>query len=449
MSRIMMTGLSLALVIALNVSGVFADNSFTFTSARLAQAIPSDSGAFFYSYLKNTGDNDDTYTVIKIDNIPDGWFSVFCVDSLCLWDSTDVTIAAGDSASVRPEVFPQGISGDGESIIRVTSRNDPQDIKELEFRIVTGHTTLVINMGSVENEFRAFFDTALTIQGISYNYWDGTFTTFLDVDLMHFDNLLIYSGDKLNDILNENQISTLESFLLNGGNLLITGQGLASSLAGTGFLNNYLGVSFLSEYSGQLIVEGVSGDPIGSGFQFLIEGGEGADNQVEPDIVLPVNSVVVFEYDSGQPAGVRFSGSAYKSVFLPFGLEAVADNNVRGEIINAVLFWLEEPTSVYDLENNVIPRNFIALNNYPNPFNARTLIEINNTNREIEITDAFIGIYDVGGRRIANIRLDDKMNYVEWNGRDRQGKEVASGVYFYRLESLNVSSGFRKMTLIK
>jgi hypothetical protein len=114
-----------------------------------------------------------------------------------------------------------------------------------------------------------------------------------------------------------------------------------------------------------------------------------------------------------------------------------------------VILWFEEPTSVYDLENNVIPRNFIALNNYPNPFNAHTVIGINNTNREIEITDAFIGIYDIGGRKIASIRLDDNTNYVEWNGRDRHGKEAASGVYFYRLESLNVSSGFRKMTLIK
>ena len=172
----------------------FADNSFTFTCDRIIQAIPADSGAFFYGDLFNTGDRTDTYTVSRHENIPDGWFSAFCIDSLCLWDSGGVTLEPGGYSSIRPEIFPIQIPGDGEVIMRVRSLNNPEDVKELTFRVVTGYQTLLISKDSIEERYRSYYEDALLSSGIDHNYWDGNFSTFLDVDLQYFENLLIFQA---------------------------------------------------------------------------------------------------------------------------------------------------------------------------------------------------------------------------------------------------------------
>lgn len=51
---------------------------------------------------------------------------------------------------------------------------------------------------------------------------------------------------------------------------------------------------------------------------------------------------------------------------------------------------------------------------------------------------AHLAIYDVLGREVA-LLVDEVLaagHYtVRWNGRDRSGQRVSSGVYFYRLQA--------------
>lgn len=84
--------------------------------------------------------------------------------------------------------------------------------------------------------------------------------------------------------------------------------------------------------------------------------------------------------------------------------------------------------------------------NVPNPFNPRTTIPYT-----LEAPGHVqVGIYDAAGRVIAMLdggRKAAGTHTLAWDGRDRNGKPVSSGVYFYRLEGMPGPA--RKMVLLK
>jgi len=85
--------------------------------------------------------------------------------------------------------------------------------------------------------------------------------------------------------------------------------------------------------------------------------------------------------------------------------------------------------------------------NYPNPFNPVTNILFSNP----ESGRVKVDIYDIRGRRIINLAdkyLESGKQRILWNGRNENGVEVASGMYFYRVET-PAGSETRKMILMK
>ncbi|UCH85652.1 MAG: hypothetical protein JSW50_08200 [Candidatus Latescibacterota bacterium] len=72
--------------------------------------------------------------------------------------------------------------------------------------------------------------------------------------------------------------------------------------------------------------------------------------------------------------------------------------------------------------------------NHPNPFNPRTTISFTLP----EPGHARLSIFSPGGelvRTLVNATLPAGLKEVTWDGKDENGAEVSSGVYFYRLES--------------
>ena len=92
-------------------------------------------------------------------------------------------------------------------------------------------------------------------------------------------------------------------------------------------------------------------------------------------------------------------------------------------------------------------KGFHLYQNYPNPFNPETVIAY-----ELKGT-AFVilKLYGLMGEEVMTLVNENQTagNYqVVWNGRDNFGKEVSSGVYFYRLIT-DTFSQTRKMILIR
>ena len=82
-----------------------------------------------------------------------------------------------------------------------------------------------------------------------------------------------------------------------------------------------------------------------------------------------------------------------------------------------------------------IPQTYRLYPNVPNPFNPTTSIRYDVPAGGGMVT---FRIYDVSGKLIQTV-LDGPQTAgqqtVTWNGRDSQGRSVASGVYFYRLQA--------------
>jgi hypothetical protein len=86
--------------------------------------------------------------------------------------------------------------------------------------------------------------------------------------------------------------------------------------------------------------------------------------------------------------------------------------------------------------------------NVPNPFNPVTVIQY----RLPEPAQVTLGVYDVGGRLVRMLEQgfrDAGEASVVWRGDDDAGNEVASGVYFYRLQVSGGREESRKMVLMR
>ena len=112
-----------------------------------------------------------------------------------------------------------------------------------------------------------------------------------------------------------------------------------------------------------------------------------------------------------------------------------------------LLSRLEDLTGLGDGRVSAGEPGAVLLQNLPNPFNPSTLIRFTLA----EAGYAALEVFDASGhlvRTLASGRHPAGPSTVEWNGRDDAGRELASGVYPYRLETAG-GAAVRRMILIK
>jgi hypothetical protein len=94
------------------------------------------------------------------------------------------------------------------------------------------------------------------------------------------------------------------------------------------------------------------------------------------------------------------------------------------------------------------PQHFALHQNVPNPFNPATAIEYDVPSPGGKVT---IEVFDVAGRLVKTLVSSHKSPgswSVNWDGKDNNGRNVATGIYFYRLSALGFTRTM-KMTLLK
>jgi len=107
------------------------------------------------------------------------------------------------------------------------------------------------------------------------------------------------------------------------------------------------------------------------------------------------------------------------------GVWTIDDFGILTEPFGAAKAELEELTAA------PLPEKF-ALNNYPNPFNAATRIQLA-LPREAEVE---LAIFDLTGREVQKLLAGSRPagnHEIIWNGRDQRGLELGTGIYLARL----------------
>jgi len=98
--------------------------------------------------------------------------------------------------------------------------------------------------------------------------------------------------------------------------------------------------------------------------------------------------------------------------------------------MNGIMIFSNSPLVSLDLENqNLQPTQMALHHNYPNSFNPTTTIRFD-LPRSSFVT---LKIFDILGREITTLVNESRSPgayTAEWNGKD-----FASGIYFYRIEA--------------
>ncbi len=268
-------------------------------------------------------------------------------------------------------------------------------------------------------------------------------------------------------------------YLDGGGNLFLCGQDVLSSTYGYGpaytspgeFVYDYLKFTWvwddaiwdtLPRY-----IYGAAGDTIAGPFETDMIFYDPMNTWSGQDIWMGTCSldvadppVEIFFDESDIPVGWRYIAPAkqgkYRYVFLFYQYGAIADEttpDTAREVNYAQQYTLMEnslnwfATGVQETPPISTPFVFALYQNRPNPVfsNATICYSISNESK------VNLKLYNAAGqvvKTLVNSIEKPGMKKVIWDGKDNRGSKVASGVYFYRLETGD-KTATRKLILLR
>lgn len=110
------------------------------------------------------------------------------------------------------------------------------------------------------------------------------------------------------------------------------------------------------------------------------------------------------------------------------------------------------PTKIDDTPESNKPDQFYLYPNYPNPFNATTVIPFDLSHSSFVTLE----IYNIMGKKVRTLIANPKLAghfEVQWNGTDELNQAVASGIYFCRFQTRRPSNEVlvqtRKLILLR
>ena len=197
----------------------------------------------------------------------------------------------------------------------------------------------------------------------------------------------------------------------------------------------------------------VDGKDIDALINAIIDGITDAKYDVNADGTVDVNDVVAVN------ANRDAAGAGAPARPGNLKLSAVAVNRLQEQIDLLIATGDRSPAAVKTLiylqqliATETRPEKTQLLANYPNPFNPETWIPYQlSTSADVTLT-----IYGVNGQVVRELALghqaagiyQSRSRAAYWDGRNAFGEPVASGVYFYQLET-EAMSLMRKMVILK
>jgi hypothetical protein len=268
---------------------------------------------------------------------------------------------------------------------------------------------------------------------------------------------LIWHTDDIVNLPSENDLYNVKSYLLAGGNLLISSWKMLYNLQ-QNFSQYYLNFTNPAT-NDQADFAGAFGQ---NGFPDILIDTTKIPVSFWNDMLPYVNKfdpingaepIYLFDSSTNDPdwentvCAQRFYGDFNLYVF-GFPLYFM-DANTSTQVIDMILQDFGEETAI---QENEIPANsslISQISNYPNPFNPSTTISFNLTQNSDFAT---IEIYNLKGQKVKTFLINSSthqpINSVTWNGTDQNNKPVSSGIYIAYLK-VGKTEASCKMLLMK
>jgi len=464
---------------------------FTFTTPKAIKV-----GPVGLEYVKvdcviaNTGTDPDSYDILRrAETVPAGWTTSICiggydgfltnglpggcqapfVDSLyagappCGFPScggpTNFTLNPGQQDTISCYVTPSGGEGSGYATFTVRSTLTPSVVRTLVLGAVSDGCDVLLMDDDGGQTVETFYEGS--VPGIfARGTWRRNVASATAADLAHFPFLIWFTGGATTG-LDATDRTAVATYLTGGGKLILSGQDIAYDLcdptspnfsaANVTWYETNLKTRYVNNNSSSTSLTGVGGDPISDGLNITIQGGTGANNQTDPDVLTPLTGAgTVWTYGAGTTtAATRILGQGYRAINLGFGFEAVSTAANRQTIMERSFTWLAgSSVGVADQGAAAIPGGVSIAPARPNPFNPATLLAF-----QIERAGQVeLKIFDAQGRVVRVLtqgHLTAGRHEAFWDGRDDDGRGMASGVYLAEVTVAGVGSDRTKLILVR
>lgn len=422
----------------------------------------SSETAAYTAYVKNIGLFPDTYNINLGFDGPAGWSQTFTTTNgtFNLGETDTVTLSPGDSTAIQVYVSGNSINGYGKTTAQFLSNQGSYGSAEFKY------TTFGLNFLVVDDDggeaYEEYIENELITLSSEYGIIPSDFIP-ANADSITTFGRVIWNTAITEPGLSADEMNVMKTFLDNGGSLYLNGVDIAYQLADPAspyystetldFFTNYLHASYILREHSATITQGIAGDPITDDLGMMtLVGGTGANtinhsaghyaNQISAESIYSAN-ILSFWLKPDEHPGIRaFHGISGKLVFTTFGFETIAQADRRSLFAERVIDWLDIPVGVKENQSEALPTAFDIHQNYPNPFNPATVIKYQVSNT----AHVSIKVFDIIGREIAV--LVDNVREPGIYEITFDGKNLSSGVYFYKMIAGDFSS-VKKMNLLK
>lgn len=325
------------------------------------------------------------------DNAPSSWTADYKVNGTTYTARDTINISNSGSINMKIDVTPGSDVALAKYTLTIYPVFDPNNKIKMEVNVISGITDLIVDGtgswgdGNTYNWDQVYKDGLIYAGNNSYALTDADImkdginsSAFTGVE-----NLYLNVAWKFPSFTDD-QITALEDFMDNGGNVFIAGQDMGweintptSGYATTinkDFYTNYLKASFVSDGStanNQLIADStdiIFGGVSSSTIQDVYAG------NMYPDEMIPLNGAApVFYYNSTQTkiGGIRYQSPNYKLVYLGIGVEMIQDVQVKNEILKLSYQWFKGLISAEEFD--FLAKGFRV---YPNPTSGNFSVEV-------------------------------------------------------------------------
>jgi len=417
--------------------------------------------AMFHTFVTNTGAVLDTVTVNMVKSIPGPWVASLCEAELCYAPfvlDIELILEPDETLELIIDITAVTVEGQGSTLISLASKNNPADTATATFTLISSGLDVLFVSDVNNTTSETLIADAIAATGQTVGVWrTDTMGKTTALDLANFPTV-VWGAAQFLTVVNAQDMINLTSYVSGGGHLLLSGQNLAFSycdpispffdVTALAWFQTTLGTDYVGNLGSTDFVTSQLSDPAFSGASFNINGGDGSNNNLSPDVIIGTGSgSTSLTYSGGGGALVRSSLGSGFTAFASFGIEGIDSASSRSAFFSDLFNWFNNPASA--VNDRDLPVFSTQPEVWPNPFNPQTRIRFEvGGERAVPVA---VTIYNVQGRAVRHL-LNDTVSpgpqEVVWHGRDDGGRDLATGVYLARVTVADTQK-LVKMTLVK